>query len=214
MTKDIHRSVRRFFANYDYKLHNVYMYAWECDFFAISTSGYAVEVEIKQSRSDFFADFKKKEKHDLYSNHKQGIKLEVIYHNHMLYGKETSSYVDENGRIQWPRGSSIDFINPADKLPNKFYYACPDGLIKPEEVPTYAGLIYSNGGHCWEVKKAPFLHKQKNDKKNEILSKYYHKHNNLYNEVLILSGELSRHLSDDGKAIFNNFINRFHFFKE
>lgn len=26
--------------------------------------------------------------------------------------------------------------------PNKFYYVCPIGLIKPEEVPDYAGLIY------------------------------------------------------------------------
>lgn len=30
------------------------------------------------------------------------------------------------------------------KRPNYFYYAVPDGLIKPEEVPAYAGLIYVN----------------------------------------------------------------------
>ena len=29
------------------------------------------------------------------------------------------------------------------KCPNYFYYAVPDGLVTPEEVPEYAGLIYA-----------------------------------------------------------------------
>lgn len=45
-------------------------------------------------------------------------------------------------------------------IPNKFYYACPSGLIK--EVPDYAGLIWvgQNGDVEW-IKTAPRLHKDK-----------------------------------------------------
>jgi len=35
----------------------------ECDLFIIRTSGYGIEVEIKRSRSDMLADFKKKRNH-------------------------------------------------------------------------------------------------------------------------------------------------------
>ena len=54
------------------------------------------------------------------------------------------------------------------KMPNQFYFACPTGVIKLEEVPEYAGLIYVDystkkvHGHVQPmtkvVKKAPMLH--------------------------------------------------------
>lgn len=47
------------FSNYDYKLCNTYVFGWESDFFAVSTSEYCIEVEIKVSKSDFKADFLK-----------------------------------------------------------------------------------------------------------------------------------------------------------
>lgn len=59
------------FANYDYKLNNTFVFNWESDFFAMSKSGYYVECEVKVSRSDFFADFKK-EKHRLFESIKEG----------------------------------------------------------------------------------------------------------------------------------------------
>lgn len=40
---------------------------WECDMLTITRAGYAHEFEIKVSRSDFLADFKK-EKHSLYES--------------------------------------------------------------------------------------------------------------------------------------------------
>lgn len=43
------------------------------------------------------------------------------------------------------------------KRPNYFYYAVPDGLIKPEEVPAYAGLIYVNPWGVSIVKDAKGL---------------------------------------------------------
>lgn len=59
----IGKALRRLYYTHDYKLHNVYMYQWECDFWCLSSSGYAKEIEIKISRSDFKADFKKEQKH-------------------------------------------------------------------------------------------------------------------------------------------------------
>jgi hypothetical protein len=58
--------------------------------------------------------------------------------------------------------------------PNYFYFAVPDGLIRPEEVPDYAGLIYVKRraetvagrvalyyGTAVEVKPAARLHREK-----------------------------------------------------
>jgi hypothetical protein len=52
-------------------------------------------------------------------------------------------------------------------IPNRFYYACPEGLLREEEIPSYAGLVWlqpsrRRRGFCipTEVKKAPSLHRQ------------------------------------------------------
>lgn len=47
------------------------------------------------------------------------------------------------------------------KIPNRFYYVCPDGLIKLHEVPPYAGLIYFKDGLFIEIKAAKLIHKIK-----------------------------------------------------
>lgn len=49
----------------------------------------------------------------------------------------------------------------SDKLiPNRFYYVCPEGLIKVADLPSYAGLMYTDGTDCWMVKQAPMIHKR------------------------------------------------------
>lgn len=101
----------------------------EADVLVLRKTGYVAEFEVKVSRSDFKADFKKVDKHRFLS-----------------------------GGHPW--------------CANEFYYACEDGLIKPEEVPVYAGLVYihtrwfSNAsGQYYSVltatvvKKAPRIHK-------------------------------------------------------
>lgn len=54
--------------------------------------------------------------------------------------------------------------------PNYFFYAVPEGLIQPEEVPDYAGLVYVckrvEGHHLYygtarEIKPAARLHREK-----------------------------------------------------
>jgi len=39
----------------------------------------------------------------------------------------------------------------------KFYYACPTGMLKLDEIPSFAGLIYSDGIKATIVKRAPSL---------------------------------------------------------
>lgn len=105
-----------------------YFYSdWECDALSLNKSGYLTEYEVKISRSDFFADFKK--------------------HRHQFFEMEIESHT-----------------------PNYFYYACPPELIKPIELPTYAGLVYVNG-EIEVIKKAPLLHRQKRSRA-EVLEKF------------------------------------------
>ena len=93
---------------------NIYLYDnWECDLLTVSYNDRTTEYEIKRSRADFFADFKKEEKH----------------------------YKTSNG-----------------KGANYFYFACPVGLIEPDEVPEYAGLVYVTSKTTYIKKKAPQLH--------------------------------------------------------
>lgn len=57
------------------------------------------------------------------------------------------------------------------KRPNKYFFVCPSGLIKPTEVPDHAGLIYvdaftlnDSGRRHFEisvVKDAPYIHREK-----------------------------------------------------
>lgn len=88
------------------------------DILIITRAGLAIDVEVKISRSDFKADFKK-----------------------------------------WKHWN---FANLADVgNTNYFFFACQKGLIKLEEIPEYAGLIYVDGEQVEIIKKAPRLSKIK-----------------------------------------------------
>lgn len=147
MSEGIYRTARHFLDNHDYVLNNVYMFNWESDLFGISSSGYAVEVEVKISRSDFNADFKK-QKHGIFEK----------------------AFNEKNEAM---KQAFIEVNNP---VPNRFYFACPFGMITPDQVPPYAGLIYCESKYTAfdVIKKAPFIHKYKLDLKERLLSKYYH----------------------------------------
>ena len=128
----LHRYMER--KNRHSILPNVSMYGWEADLVCMTKAGYLHEIEIKVSRSDFKADFKKRK--------------------HLYLSKQLNI--------------------TTDRIPNYFWYACPWGLIMPEEVPAYAGLIWINprsyvhGNE--EVWKAPRIHKSKvSDKRKEEL---------------------------------------------
>lgn len=48
---------------FPFQMANAFIYNWECDYWALDTSGFTREFEIKVSRSDYFVD-KKKDKHN------------------------------------------------------------------------------------------------------------------------------------------------------
>ena len=160
------------FSNHKYKLYNSYVFNWESDFFSTTNDNrYIYEVEVKISRSDFFADFKKGDKHThLYSAMKQ-----------KTYGGIGVNYHKET--------------------PNRFYYCCPDGMITPEELPEYAGLIYfiergeETSYNVREIKKAPFIHKNNNVDKylRSLIDKFYFQFQNMRSEYSIAKSRLKNH---------------------
>ena len=119
-----------------YKLSNAYVFKWESDYFVQRLNNYIYELEIKVSRADYFADFKKTEKHKA------------------LRGEPTKL-----------------------KIPNKFIYVVPEGLIKKEEVPNYAGLYYIKEQYgklrVIKIKEAPFLHKNIMNFDSVLCKKFY-----------------------------------------
>lgn len=216
----IYEGIYRHFMNYEYKLFNSFVYNWECDFFAMSKSGYFMEVEVKVSRGDYFNDFKK-EKHELFKDffakkthhiYKGGWqsydrsrliceyiqpKIEFEYDGSDRSNRVRNLYswrhADHNGKVGWwVNDHGRSWVRPEKKqvfaqatninikplsdiqCPNSLYYACPENLIKIEEVPPYAGLIYVQDNHdCILVKKAPYIHKTKQDMTKVLLKKFY-----------------------------------------
>jgi len=119
----------------------------EADIFGISKYGQMYEYEIKISRADFLADFK----------HKQ--------HKHQLLKDRNAKHT----YAVWKRGKCTNETYDLIVLPNRFYYACTEGLINVSEVPEYAGLIYCDQTNKYnEVKPAILLH---HTKANEIIYK-------------------------------------------
>jgi hypothetical protein len=68
------------------------------------------------------------------------------------------------------------FIENLNKrlIPNRFFYAVPKDMIKVEDLPAYAGLIYvDDGTHMTIVKRAPLIHKHKYDFRKILCDKFY-----------------------------------------
>ena len=114
----------------------------EADVLGINRNGYMYEFEIKRSRSDFRAEFKNKEhKHEKLRN-RNAVKVYDEWKNGKRTGKKYECII----------------------IPNRYYFVCPIGLIKLDEVPNHAGLIYADKSlyeSMSEVKRAPFLHRSK-----------------------------------------------------
>jgi hypothetical protein len=47
-----------------------------------------------------------------------------------------------------------------NKIPNRFSFVCPDGLIDPKDVPDYAGLYFVNeSGVVKKIRAGKIIHK-------------------------------------------------------
>lgn len=211
-SKDIDSKLREKFQSHKYELSNSFVYNWESDFFSITTTGYSQEIEIKVSLSDFRADFKKVDKHQLLLSKSKDKKF-MLFRQYDTYEVEYQhpESVIENGRrvydevnscwkkiagekvikrtMQTDRIESVlsGFLNvkytktacgihikELGSCPNKFWYCCPEGVIPVNEVPEYAGLYYlSENMRMKVIKKAPFIHKEKQDLTSVLLEKFY-----------------------------------------
>jgi hypothetical protein len=110
----------------------------ECDVLSVTKSDYICEYEIKISKSDFKADFKK-EKHTLI----------------------TERVFNETVTLKKVGKKTFEIKNPY-YAPNYFYFVVTENLVTLDEVPEYAGLIYVKENGSFEtIKKAPLLHKTK-----------------------------------------------------
>lgn len=193
--KYIQRALFKAFHSHVYKFTNVYFFNNESDWLSFLSSGFCYEVEIKISRSDFKADFKK-EKHQIHQSNENSSKtfLSKIrdvfdWNPSWELCREYPELIEcrEDIRNSWRTGSNIEtrlMMNTASEiefrktenrlLPNKFFYAVPVGLIKKEDVPDYAGLLYVDENfRVTKIKDGKFLHKDKLDVK-KLFNKTYH----------------------------------------
>jgi hypothetical protein len=140
---------RRNSQRFDIIAPNIYI-DWsscEMDLFCLRKSGFVDEIEIKLSRADFLADFKKtvsvkdEERNEWgYFGHHDEMK-----HDRLRDGKETC---------------------------NRFSFLMPESIADKCEIPEYAGLYVLNKSGRWisEIKSAPLLHRGKlsDEKKYQI----------------------------------------------
>lgn len=100
---------------------NVYIGRWEADLLQVTKSGYLREFEIKISRSDLKNDAKKDA---LYATGKETV---TLYNGHpferAVYGKRTK----------------YDVLQAGERV-TEFYYVVPEGMVKPSDLPDWAGL--------------------------------------------------------------------------
>ncbi len=193
--KQIESRLYSFFpiGQYMYHFANVYLYSWESDFFCLSKSGYAYEIEIKVSLADFRADFKKIGKHRLLSSKMDKV---VLYRKNSLPSNPLfQEAISKNDISLWPLYvvppcSPIKFKDRLSSTPNRFAYAVPAGLLDRKLVPDYAGLIEMDGHRTKWVKNPPLLHRNKQDLTKRLLEKYFYNYMNLKQKYEIMKNEL------------------------
>lgn len=211
----IDKCLRNKFHSHKYQLSNSFVYNEESDFFSITSTGYSQEVEVKISRSDFKADFKKY-KHNSFKQIINGQKYIVRKGcvEYKIWQPIMEILVGEDGKAvtvedKWGRkrpkrvpsgkfrpyismmgddhankkikeGIRVEALNTHIRifkpiLPNKFWFAVPEGLVSLDEVPEYAGLYYiSEDGKITTVRRAPFIHKEKHNLNQVLLDKFYY----------------------------------------
>ncbi|MBR5395746.1 MAG: hypothetical protein IK144_11815 [Bacteroidaceae bacterium] len=175
----IQRRLNGFFASWKYNVDGLFVFGWESDKLIWTKAGYIYEFEVKISRADYMNDFRHKvEKHLLLNSALPDEKTEARQadlFDHLLKQKQKRA-------PQITMDVAKQMLKPVgDKMPNYFYYAVPDGMIEPDEVPPYAGLIYVfeestyHGKFLRIVREAPRLHSTKyTDGEMNLGEKFYY----------------------------------------
>jgi hypothetical protein len=123
---------RHYFQRFHYMFPNCYGGdGKEMDIMGVRPSRYVDEIEIKVSKSDYKADFK----------------------------KEVTHYISEQNRLE--KKLKHDQLAKGELTPNRFWFFVPEDLAPEIAVPTHAGLVVMTKTGIREVKEAPLLHKRK-----------------------------------------------------
>lgn len=145
-------------GRYDFAMPNCYSsHDNECDVMAIRNSGFYDEFEIKISRSDFMADFKKQ----VYVPNPKFIDWKDMCEDHSSQMMQCSDW----SKLDWyspvVKVSKIQALN-SGQAANFFWYVVPLGLISKADLPLHAGMIIIHPcGRAQEEVPAPRLHKGK-----------------------------------------------------
>ena len=163
--QSIQKRLNHFFASWKYNVDGLYVFEWESDKLIWTKTGYIYEFEIKISRADFKNDFKhKKEKHLILRGPTEGDLFMPRFYESYQWNKHLYESIEDCKARVKPGDSHLI---ASHKRPNYFYYAVPEGLIQPDEMPEYAGLIWIQKEYRYVKssfiikKQAPVLHKQK-----------------------------------------------------
>lgn len=107
-------------------------------------------------------------------------------YNHMVFEMDVASLSKSNMLLEFEvKVSRSDFLSDKnkrkkygfpkfemysncvgyeDRCPNYFYYVCPDGLIRKEELPSFAGLFYYSNNEIVLIKSPKKIHKIPSDR--------------------------------------------------
>lgn len=122
---------RDFLSQPKYLINNLYVFGWESDYLALTKAGYWYEIEVKISRSDFKADFKKEKKHQtlkMENNLSRPNYFNYIVPEDLIAVEEVPNYA---GLIYLSQNGFLKTVKPAPMLHNtklqldlqdKFYY--------------------------------------------------------------------------------------------
>lgn len=166
------------YISHAYKFANVYFFKNESDLLTFSRSGYTYDFEIKVSRSDFNADFKKP-RHAIMKAAMKGKELAVVptgNNQKWICTFRTTFLGETRDRRERPGYCGINIKNVKESIANRFFFVVPWDMVSIEEIPDYAGLIYvSEDGWVKKIKDAPLLHKLKHDH-NKMFDVMYNKY--------------------------------------
>lgn len=133
----------QFLSQPKYLLNNLYVFSWESDYLALTKSGYWYEVEVKISRSDFKADFKKEEKHKTLQSVNEKPCPNYYYYavpEGLVSADEVPDYagliyIGKHGYIQTMKGAPmLHKVKLQLNLQDKFYYNWKDECRKRQQL--------------------------------------------------------------------------------
>lgn len=158
IAKEIYKALNNYYQpRVKYCVENTYCFHpfyKETDFLVIQNNGYTIDIEIKVSRQDYLIDKKKIHKHNILKNG--------------YFQVDCNYWVDKQKYIP---NTPVHTNN----RPNKFYYCCPEGLIKESDLEPHQGLIYVlESGEIKKIKEAKFLHKEIVDLEPVLCRKFYY----------------------------------------